>query len=583
MFESLTNRNPTHSGKEQDLDRLCELVTGLSPEELQVLRKKLLDRNVYISDVSEALPDAIRRSLQKDESLTTIFAPLIENGVEQSVHKDPKKFGDLLSPVMGPAIRAAVANSMRSFIDSTDRILQQSFSPQGMKWRFEAFRTGKSFAEIALFHTVEYRVEHLFLIRKEDGILLQHAALKEAQSKSPDLISGMLTAIQDFVRESFDLAESDQLGSIEIGDLTVEIVSGSDAILAAVVRGNPPSDYQLKLKQTIEQFHYEYREQLAHFDGDTETFFSFTPAIERLLEVKFKPEEKKVKEKSYTKWYLLLAVLAIIAILWSYLSYLKRSEWSSFVSTLRKEQGFTLTENYTDGSTYIIHGLRDSGAIEAQALIPEISWIGAQNYSLTFTPYISLDPKMIETRARRILEAPAGVGFRFKNGLLQITGETNSEWLSKLKKYPPEQIEGVERTDLSKLINIDIVELDALVERVVKISIPFTSSESVLRFEGEQAAGRLRIALSRVMELAKASGAPLDISIYAHSGGTGRFWYNKPLADERIQSVKRFLVTSDPALQEVTARRWNHDQQICTVFKEHCKDSRPFVYVEIKR
>jgi predicted ABC-class ATPase len=64
-------------------------------------------------------------------------------------------------------------------IDKTENhSLDISISWQGVKWRLEAMRTGKPFGEVVLLHTLRYRVEQVFPIQRESGLLLLHVAAK---------------------------------------------------------------------------------------------------------------------------------------------------------------------------------------------------------------------------------------------------------------------------------------------------------------------------------------------------------------------------------------------------------------------
>ena len=58
---------------------------------------------------------------------------------------------------------------------------------------------GNTFAEVVLRHTLVYQVEHAFLIHGHTGLLIAHAAAENATSQDPQLVSSMLTAIQDFI------------------------------------------------------------------------------------------------------------------------------------------------------------------------------------------------------------------------------------------------------------------------------------------------------------------------------------------------------------------------------------------------
>ena len=50
-------------------------------------------------------------------------------------------------------------------VESMNRVMEQSLSMRSVTWRIEALRSGRSFSEVMLSHTMNYRVEQLFLIR----------------------------------------------------------------------------------------------------------------------------------------------------------------------------------------------------------------------------------------------------------------------------------------------------------------------------------------------------------------------------------------------------------------------------------
>ena len=138
---------------------------------------------------------------------------------------------------------------------------------KGLQWRWEAFRTGKSFAEVVLLHTLRFRVEQVFLIHKKTGLLLNHVLAEGVSGQGEEVISGMLTAIQDFVRDSFGQGKDDGLESLQIGDLTVWIEQGSGAILAGVIRGAPPIELREVFQETLETIHAQFSELLQTFPG----------------------------------------------------------------------------------------------------------------------------------------------------------------------------------------------------------------------------------------------------------------------------------------------------------------------------
>src|SRR5262249_28849109 len=137
--------------------------------------------------------------------------------------------------------------------------------------RLEAYRTGSGFADVVLKHTVVYRVEHIFVIHRKTGLLLEHAAAEAAATQDPHLVSGMLTAIQDFVRDSFNQeggSSSSGIDTLRLGDLLLWCEEGPLAYLAAVIRGNPPENLHLMLREALGRIHEDLRKPLEEYDGD---------------------------------------------------------------------------------------------------------------------------------------------------------------------------------------------------------------------------------------------------------------------------------------------------------------------------
>ena len=189
------------------------------------------------------LANAFALAGSRDEQLAKVLAPTLERATQASIRKNPGTLVGILYPLMGPAIRKSIAENLDGTLQRLNQAFKHSFSWQGLKWRLEALRTGSSFADVVLKHTVEFRVEHIFLIHRKTGLLLEHVAAPEAAAQDPQLVSGMLTAIQDFVRDSFEGAQKDGGGGIDslrLGDLLLWCEEGPFAFLAAVIRGNPP-------------------------------------------------------------------------------------------------------------------------------------------------------------------------------------------------------------------------------------------------------------------------------------------------------------------------------------------------------
>ena len=159
--------------------------------------------------------------------------------------------------------------------------LSNYLSFRGLRWWIEAKRTGRTFGEVFLAHTLVFRVEQVFLIHRETGLLLQHAAEPHAETSDADMVSGMLTAIQDFVRESFKPGKGSTLETLRVGRLSGWSEHGPRASRAVAVRGTAPQELRTVMAEALERIHAEMASELAHFQGDTSSFVASRRHLER--------------------------------------------------------------------------------------------------------------------------------------------------------------------------------------------------------------------------------------------------------------------------------------------------------------
>jgi len=301
--------------KDDDLTRLKQLLLDKEVRQLDQIQERLDDHKLHAADVGSVLHDAVTINQQQTpEALADALTPTVESALYASVRRDPDRLGEALFPVMAPAIRKSIISIMSSMVQSLNHMLEHSFSLQGLKWRLESLQSDQSFAEIVMLHTLAYRVEQLFLIHKESGLLLQHVSFDKTLSQDADLVSSMLTAIQDFVRDSFQVGTNDAIDKLRIGDMEVFIEAGSKAVIAAVVRGNAPADFPDKLQQSSEAIHMKATDALSTFDGDTSQFTAIRPELEACL--LSKSADNSGSSASNTKAILALSMTAVALLGW---------------------------------------------------------------------------------------------------------------------------------------------------------------------------------------------------------------------------------------------------------------------------
>jgi len=308
---------------------------------------------------------------------------------------------------------------LRGLVESINQTLERSFSLESLKWRVEALRTGKSFGAIVLTHSLRYRVEQVFLIHRETGLLLQHAARADQIVQDSDLVSGMLTAIQDFVRDSFTGAGGQEVETIELGEFNLWVQHGPAATLAAVVSGTPPPELRTLLERTLEQIHSDFAAALSTFKGDTSVFAEAQPLLQGCLLGRGAQTAKRSRS------FFIAAAVVVIALIAAGLFLVVRhqSRWDKLLLRLRSEPGIVLTSAEESWGSYRLTGLRDPLSADPEALI-RASGVNPARVTAHWEPYVSLHAKFrAERQFRSEREALEQQVLRFPLNSAQLGNE----------------------------------------------------------------------------------------------------------------------------------------------------------------
>jgi outer membrane protein OmpA-like peptidoglycan-associated protein len=347
-----------------------------------------------------------------------------------------------------------------------------------LKWRFQALRTGKSFAEVVMLRSLVYRVEQLFLIHRKTGLSLLHVALDPAIAKDSDMmVAGMLSAIQDFVRDSFATGDDSALEEFRVGELQVWIAPGRYAYLAAVIRGHPPRELRSVLEDTIDSIHVLKGSGLANFQGAAASFESLRPELEACLRSQY-AAAKRSGGRKVPAW---IAVTATAAFLTAALLVALRNElrWRSFVRQLNAQPGIAVTAAHKGWfAPSQITGLRDASASDP-AEIARSANIDPAKVQFHWKDFFALDPASVVQRFDKRFAVPSGAQVSSKNGVLALTGSVSYDWLERVRREA-KFIPGISALDDSAVAVT--YDADSVLQRFnEKFDPPNTVSAAVVR------------------------------------------------------------------------------------------------------
>lgn len=523
------------------LDELRRLLIGPEQQELVRIQERL-DRHESLlpEDVGRVLPEAVTLRSRQDKKVTEALLPTVEEAIGISVRKDPQTLVDALFPVIGPAIRRAISEALSGMVQTMNQTLEHSLSPQGLRWRLEAWRTGRSFAEVVLLHTLRYRVEQIFLIHRETGLLLEHLVAGESPVQDAEMVSGMLTAIQDFVHDSFSAGQSDTLETLQVGELTVWVEQGPRAILAGVIRGQAPQELRNLFRETLERIHQEFAAELESFDGDAAVFEPARKYLEACLQAQYdQSRQASAAKRAVTPMRVVAALLLACVLVWGFFYLRHRWRWANYLTRLQNEPGIVLTHAERGWWKYSIAGLRDPLSADPQALLSDYR-LDPKSVESRWEPYHSLTPQFVLTRANALLSPPPDVRLRVERNVLYAAGSAPHRWIMDARRLV-RVIPGIEQLDETGLVDTNLQALQAVKERVERRAILFILDTTELA-QG-QAAGleALSVDLRELHRLAPAAGRSVRVEVVGHTDQLGAEETNLQLSRERAEQVRAAL------------------------------------------
>src|SRR5438034_11032817 len=122
-------------------------------------------------------------------------------------------------------------------------------------------------AAFLLIRRKRVQIEEVFLVFR-DGLLIYHLSRSLSQDKDEDVLSGMLTAIQEFVRDAFVYGEHRELHHLDFGDYRIMIERGRNLYLAVVYAGKGASVIRKKVRWVLDHIEAAYGSVLEKWDGD---------------------------------------------------------------------------------------------------------------------------------------------------------------------------------------------------------------------------------------------------------------------------------------------------------------------------
>jgi len=148
--------------------------------------------------------------------------------------------------------------------------------------KIEMRRVGHRLAEILeLGVPPSIGIEELFVMTR-GGVLLRHYSSTLRTDIDRDILSGMLVAVQEFVKQTLATKQGG-LDELRYGAHTILFIRGTETIAAAVVRGTGSDDMKYPIMDALLAFESRFSRELASWSGDLSVFPGIDEYFSKIL------------------------------------------------------------------------------------------------------------------------------------------------------------------------------------------------------------------------------------------------------------------------------------------------------------
>ncbi|MCP4140635.1 MAG: SH3 domain-containing protein [Chloroflexi bacterium] len=228
-----------------------------------LLRKSEETKEGLIERIAPVMADLVKRSVQDSpHEMGKILGPAIGSALRQQIRTEKDDLVDALYPVIGETITKSIIEALSEFTKNIDRRLRKRKPQEIITARLQGVSPGELFFR----DNLPYQIQRVFLIHRNSGLLLTQVSASGEPNADLDIISGMLTAIRDFAKDSF--GESGELNEIKHGDQLILLQTSQDIYVASVLNGTIPQGYNALLSLVVIEVNTKYEDELHNFDGD---------------------------------------------------------------------------------------------------------------------------------------------------------------------------------------------------------------------------------------------------------------------------------------------------------------------------
>lgn len=520
-----------------------------------IQERSLQDKSAMSAVLATLIPEAISYQIQQaPEDIAKAIAPEIAPAIREQIKLDRAAIANVLAPQMGEAIKeqikleqeamvdalypvigATVARYIAEAIKDINEKIAKALSGQTIRRKILAKLHGVSEGELIFKEAIASRVQGVFLIHKQSGLIISEAQPPEHQLES-EMVAGMLTAIRSFVNDCIvQSGEVAELNDIEYGLSTIKLEVAGYCYLAVLIKGDhPPKQLVDQIRKTLSKIVLYYSDVVQNFDGDPD---SVPQEIHQMLaELIAVSQAEKTEPLPLLQLFIITIVgLIFLSCGWNfYQSYQARKLETQILNALDANPELKIYP-------WTVKVAKDTVTVKSQVSQPRLR-LQAENIVKNAAPNLKLNSQIIApeksalqksvvdevNRVAETLNRMAGISIQVKYvaGKVMVDGTVIQETDSQTIAQAFSKIPGV--TSVVSSVQLQPLRIDT--------RIYFEQNSSTIKPEDVN---------TKLLEVQRflTKYPQVHLNIVGHSDRSGHRPYNQSLALQRAENVKKALIS----------------------------------------
>jgi hypothetical protein len=129
-------------------------------------------------------------------------------------------------------------------------------------------------------------IDEIFLMTPT-GLLLKHYTRRLRPDQDEHIMAGMLTAVQNFIKESFD-EHGGRLKEIRFENYDILVSHSKTVVIAAIISTKKPEKLRLQLKEVTEEIEEQFGDRLTKWSGDMRDIAGVDHVLKQLISGKYR-------------------------------------------------------------------------------------------------------------------------------------------------------------------------------------------------------------------------------------------------------------------------------------------------------